>query len=287
MGNASMVRGGRFALGLFCFLAPVSPPIPAFAADYEKPGPATQTWIVTVGAWTYLQPEFEGSDELGFGVKPIIDIRRPGAREWLSLPSDHGGITLFSTNNFRIGPSFNFIQRRKEDDSDALRGLGDVDWALEVGAYAEYWLTDFVRTRAEARRGFNGHEGFVADFSADFVWRPLPPWTLTLGPRLSIADDEYMRTYFSVTPAQAVTSGLRAFDAQGGLKSAGALASVTYQWTPQFATMAYLEYARLLGDAADSPIVSERGSRDQFTVGVGAKYSFSVDTSGWTLFSGR
>jgi hypothetical protein len=35
--------------------------------------------------------------------------------------------------------------------------------------------------------------GFVADFSADFLWRPQPAWTLTLGPRLSLADDEHMR----------------------------------------------------------------------------------------------
>jgi MipA family protein len=282
-----MVRNGRVALVFFCFLAPASLTVPAVASDDKKPGTATQGWIVTVGAWTYLQPEFEGSDEFGFGVKPIVDFRRPGERAWLDLPTDHGGITLFSTGNFRVGPSFNFIQRRKEDDSDALRGLGNVDWALELGAYAEYWLTDSVRTRAEVRRGFNGHEGFVANFSADFVWRPLPAWTLTLGPRLSLADDEYMRTYFSVTPAQAVTSGLRAFDAQGGLKSAGALASVAYQWTPQFATMAYVEYARLLGDAADSPIVTDRGSRDQVTIGIGAKYTFSVDEPGWRLFSGR
>jgi outer membrane protein len=282
-----MVRMGRVALGFVCFLTPASLPVSAFAADDKKPGPATQTWIVTVGAWTYAQPVFEGSDEHDFGVRPILDIRRPGSREWLSLPTDHGGMTLYSTSNFRVGPSFNFIQRRKEEDSDALRGLGDVDWALEVGAYAEYWPADFARLRIEARRGFNGHEGFVADFSADFVWRPQPAWTLTLGPRLSLADDEYMRTYFSVTPAQALTSGLPGFDAKGGLKSTGAVASVTYQWTPQFATMAYVEYARLLGDAADSPIVTQRGSPDQVTVGVGAKYSFSVDAPAWGLFSGR
>jgi outer membrane protein len=278
-----MNRAGRFALGLLCLLTPVS----AFAADYGKPGPATQTWIVTVGAWTFAQPVFEGSDEYELGVRPILNIRRSDQREWLSLPNDRGIMTLFSTNNFRIGPSFDFIQKRKEGDSDALRGLGTVDWAIEVGAFAEYWPADFARLRAEVRRGFNGHEGFVADFSADFVWRPLPAWTLTAGPRLSLADSEYMSTYFSVTPAQAAGSGLRVYDAGGGVKSAGAGASLTYQWTPQIATTAFLEYARLLGDAADSPIVTERGSPDQVTVGLGVKYTFSVESAGWQLFPNR
>jgi outer membrane scaffolding protein for murein synthesis (MipA/OmpV family) len=125
------------------------------------------------------------------------------------------------------------------------------------------------------------------DRSEMIVWRPRPAWTLTLGPRLSLVDDDYMRTYFSVTTAQAVTSGLPAFEAGGGLKSAGALGSVTYQWTPQFATMAYAEYARLLGDAVDSPIVAQRGSPDQVTAGIGAKYSFSVDAPAWRFFPGR
>jgi outer membrane protein len=89
------------------------------------------------------------------------------------------------------------------------------------------------------------------------------------------------------TSAQAVTSGLPAFAARAGLKSTGAVGSVTYQWTPHLATMAYVEYARLLGDAADSPIVTQRGSPDQVTAGIGAKYSFSVDAPAWRFFSGR
>jgi outer membrane protein len=38
----------------------------------------------------------------------------------------------------------------------------------------------------------------------------------------------------------------------------------------------YIEYDRLLGDAAKSPIVTARGSANQTTVGIGASYSFDV-----------
>ncbi|MDQ8730232.1 MipA/OmpV family protein [Bradyrhizobium sp. LHD-71] len=278
---------GRFALPLVC-LSLFS--LPAFAQSPRQEqqglsGPASSEWLVTVGAWTYAQPEFEGSNDLTFGASPIINIRRRGEREWLSLPNDHGGPTLFSTANFRFGPSFNFVRER--DDDDALRGLGSVDWALEVGAFAEFWPADFFRTRVEVRRGFNGHEGFVADLSADAVWRLAPAWTLTAGPRLSVADGEYMSTYFSVSPFQSITSGLARYDAKGGFKSAGVGSSLTYQWTPAVATTAFVEYERLLGDAAKSPIVEDRGSPDQLTVGMGVKYTFSVVTANWPLFSGR
>jgi MipA family protein len=36
----------------------------------------------------------------------------------------------------------------------------------------------------------------------------------------------------------------------------------------------YVEYDRLLGDAAKSPLVTVRGSVNQTTVGIGASYSF-------------
>jgi MipA family protein len=37
---------------------------------------------------------------------------------------------------------------------------------------------------------------------------------------------------------------------------------------------AYVEYERLLGDAAKSPLVTLRGSPNQTTVGIGASYAF-------------
>jgi outer membrane protein len=282
-----MNRTGRSALVV---LPLAIPPIAAFGQPAQQepaPGTAAGEWMVTIGAWTFAQPSFEGSDELAFGAQPILNIRRRGTREWLSLPTDHGGATLFSTSNFRIGPSFKFVQKRDDGDYAALRGLGTVDWALEAGAFAEFWPTESLRTRLEIRRGFNGHQGFAAELSADGVRRLGESWILTVGPRLSFADGEYMNTYFSVSPAQAVASGLAPFDAEGGLKSAGLGTSLTYQWTPQIATTAFAEYARLLGDAARSPIVQDRGSPDQLSVGIGVKYTFSVGIPNWPLFSRR
>lgn len=285
-----MNRTGRFAALAISVLALAILPIAAFGQPAHQepvPGTASGEWLVMVGAWTFAQPSFQGSDELAFGVQPIFNMRRRGTREWLSLPTDHGGATLFSTSNFRIGPSLKFVQKRDDNDHAALRGLGAVDWALEAGAFAEFWPTESFRTRLEVRRGFNGHEGFVADLSADGVRRLGESWTLTAGPRLSFADGEYVNTYFSVSSAQAAASGLARFDAKGGLKSAGAGTSLTYQWTPQIATTGFAEYARLLGDAARSPIVQDRGAPDQLTVGIGVKYTFSVDTPNWLPFFGR
>ena len=61
-----------------------------------------------------------------------------------------------------------------------------------------------------------------------------------------------------------------------GVEAAGAGAQASYQWSPQWATYTYVEYQRLTGDVANSPLVSLRGTRDQLQFGVGVSYSFDM-----------
>jgi outer membrane protein len=69
---------------------------------------------------------------------------------------------------------------------------------------------------------------------------------------------------------------LPVYNAGGGLYSYGAGAQLEYFLSPQWSAHVFGEYERLTGDAANSPLVTQRGSADQFTVGVGATYSFNM-----------
>jgi MipA family protein len=100
--------------------------------------------------------------------------------------------------------------------------------------------------------------------------------TLSGGPRMTLADSNATSPYFSIDAVQSAASGLPAYDANGGLRSIGAGMQVRYQWNKQWATRAYAEYDRLMGDAAASPLVVERGSPDQIRFGFGATYSFDI-----------
>lgn len=251
-------------------LLPLLAATPVAAQDTGRP------WIVTMGLWTIGAPSFNGSDELALAVKPIMQFRREGEREWLNLPSDHGGPALFRTERFRIGPSINIEAERKAGDHAALAGLTDVPLTFEGGAFVEFWPGSMIRTRAELRRGIGGHEGLIANLSADVVLKPDARWTFTVGPRLAIADANYMAAYFGVTQAEAVSSGLRAYDPKAGLYSAGIGSSIKYQWTENWATLGYAQVDRLVGDAKESPI-TERGSETQITVGVGFTYTTQWD----------
>jgi MipA family protein len=244
--------------------------------DQIPPIPAD--WTVTIGAQGKMAPDYDGAKKRDVTPMPVFGLRPIGGKApRFRAPLDGPSIALINVGGFYFGPTGKFRQARKEsDDADHLRGLGDVNWAIEAGVFAEYWFIDWLRTRAEVRRGFHGHTGFVADLSADAVVPLEQRWTLSGGPRLSFADTKATAPYFGIDAVQSLASGLPTFDAKGGLHSFGAGVQARYQWTPQWEVRGYVEYSRLTGDAASSPLVVERGSRDQITLGFGASYAFDI-----------
>ncbi len=237
---------------------------------------STSDLIVTIGGWGNISPEFSGSSRYDIGGSPIIDIRHPGSKEWLSLPKDGIDYELFETDNFRAGPVGNLRWDFGNTRDRGLKEIGNtgVDLSLEIGAFVEYWPASFWRTRLEARNAVYGAEGWVFDFSTDLVWHPSSKWTLAAGPRLSIADSDYMNAYYGITAGESQNLHLAKYDASAGVRSTGAGLYAEYKVTDQLTTMASLEYERLVASAADSPFVREDGSPDQFTISFGAKYQF-------------
>jgi MipA family protein len=154
--------------------------------------------------------------------------------------------------------------------------VDQVDFTFEPGLFANFLISDSFRLRAEARRGIGGHEGWVGDLGADAFFRPGPDTVISIGPRLRLADEDYMESYFGVTPAVALRSGLPVYQPEGGIKAAGAMFGITHQLSRSFGVYAYAGYDRLVGDAADSPIVRQFGSEDQFSGGLTLYYSFRM-----------
>jgi outer membrane protein len=260
-------------------------PAAAMAADplFTLPAPPFEvpvlpsvsgTWTVSVGAGAEYKPDFEGAKRSMLSPVPIFAIRRAGSAETFRGPRDSASIALLDFGNLRAGPAGKFVAARKANDFTELNGLGDVKAAVELGGFVEYFPVDWFRTRVEVRQGFGGHTGVTADFSADVIVPVMQGLTLSAGPRFTLESTGAVAPYFGITAVQAMATGLPQFNAQGGAHSVGAGAQVSYRFNPQWEVHSYVEYQRLLGDAANSPLVVQRGSPNQTTVGIGASYSF-------------
>lgn len=246
--------------------------VPAQAAE-RAPNP---DWTITIGVEGRVMPAFAGANSSVLRPVPIFRIRRAGTQDSFRSPRDGASIALYDAGRFKLGPTVKFRYARKEKDDNDLRGLGDIDWAVEAGAFAEFWPTEWLRTRAELRQGIGGHHGLVGDLTADVVVPVTGQLTLSGGPRMTVASAKATDPYFSITAAQAAASGLPVYDAGGGIWSYGVGAQARYAWSQRWAGHMFIEYERLAGDAANSPLVTQRGSRDQIQVGIGTTYAFDV-----------
>jgi outer membrane scaffolding protein for murein synthesis (MipA/OmpV family) len=235
-------------------------------------------WIVTLGGGTEYGPSYEGASNLSFSFVPYFDIRRFGEPPDLSPPDDNIDYSLIKWGALELGPVAGYRGSRSTSDDSALEGLHDIDWSVDAGIFAQYWvIPDRFRLRVEGRQALRENYGFVADFFAD-VFQPVgSKIILSAGPRLSLADTSYMRNNFGITPQEAADNGsLAPFDIGGGLKSIGFVVSASYQFTDTMTLQVYDKYDRLVGDAADSPIVTDIGSADQNTIGITLRRSFEI-----------
>lgn len=219
-------------------------------------------------------PDYIGSDD----YRPrftgaVVLSRRDAAPAPAGAPDDGVSLGLIGTGPLTAGVAGRW--RSPRDNDDDLRGFEKIDGAVEVGVFVNWWAADWLRFRAEARHGFGGHHSWVGDFGADAIVRA-DPWVFTAGPRLGWGDADFTRKYFEITPSEAAASphGLQPYSPSGAAWSPGALVSAEYQVNPRWSVETVGTYRRVTGDAADSPIVADLGSRDQFIASLSVRYTF-------------
>jgi outer membrane scaffolding protein for murein synthesis (MipA/OmpV family) len=100
-----------------------------------------------------------------------------------------------------------------------------------------------------------------------------------LGVQAERVGNGFAQTYFGVTPAGAVASGLPVYSVDGGWKNWRTSLFAAHTLTgdlraPKLSLFGGVAYSRLLGDFARSPVVSVAGDRDQFFALGGLSYTF-------------
>lgn len=251
---------------------PLSLAAPAAAQDEVGEG---HRFIATVGAGALILPKYTGADDYGVYPLPIVGLRREGQPLPFEAPDDGFGFGLLrSSSRFNFGPDFSFQNKRRERDVGAP--VGNVGFTIEAGGFAEVYVADQLRLRVAGRKGLGGHDGWVGNISADFVVRDGDRMIFSIGPRARLADGAFHRAYFGVTPTAATATGLPVYRPGGGFYSIGANTSLTRRIGRNWGIYAFGGYERLVGDAADSPVVRTFGSRDQFAGGLGLFYEFGI-----------
>jgi MipA family protein len=242
--------------------------------SFAQSGWFSGDWGLTLGVAALSVPEYEGDDKYRFLAQPIVSFGRQGTERRFSSRNDNISMGLIDTGSFRAGPTGKLIFKRDGGDSDDLVGLDPVRFGVELGGFAEVYPTDWLRVRGEVRHGIRAHDGIVADLSADAFMNLSPTVQISAGPRVSMASSDYFDAYYGVSASESLASGLAPYTPEGGFRSVGVGAAIKWDVTDKVETSLFGEYSRLVGPAADSSLVRERGSENQFLIGVSATYRF-------------
>ncbi|MEO6386785.1 MAG: MipA/OmpV family protein [Croceibacterium sp.] len=223
-----------------------------------------------MGVQTY--PSYPGADK--HDLAPLFNVDRARGDDPFPFEAPDQGfdLALVKSHGFSFGPVLNFENSRKPDDVGAA--VPKVKLSIEPGVFASVQLTDSFRLRGDVRKGVTGHKGWIGDVGADYVVRNGDNWLFSIGPRVSWSSNRYQDAYFGVSPEASLTSGLPTYNPGSGIMSYGATSSFLTQLSRDWGIMAYAKYDRLVGDAADSPLVQVYGSRNQLSGGLALSYTF-------------
>lgn len=235
------------------------------APGYENTKDDEREWAISFGIAGGVSPDYEGSSDYEFSFGPNIGA---SWRDRIFYKGKSLGANIIKEKNFKVGPIVSWSSGRDEDDNDKLEGLGDVDSSIEAGGFLAYRMKP-MRFRLEIRQDIDsGHEGALVELSGGTTL----PFTK---PRVFVslgtvwASDDYMQSFFGVDTGQSAASGLKKYNADAGIKEVNLGVTAGYSITPRWRVGGKIEYKRLVGDAADSPIVDDE---DQFLAGISLTY---------------
>lgn len=249
------------------------------------PALAEGDWAGQIGIGAFSGPEFLGSSKTDSSAMPMFELVW---RDRIFIGADGIGYT-YNIDAFSVSAAIGYDGGREEKDSVFLRGLGDIDGGATFNLGFEYELGP-VTPYLEVTKYTKGSEGLSATIGIEGM---IPLRVLT--GRMSMADmgridspreagpmliaglsadwgnDDYNQTYYGVTGAQALTSGLAQYNATSGFHAVNLELGIRAPISDRWSLGASVTYSELMGDAKDSPFVQDKSGT---SVGVFAMYSF-------------
>jgi outer membrane scaffolding protein for murein synthesis (MipA/OmpV family) len=243
-----------------------------------------------VGLGVFSVPDWYGSGDQEARAAPLVRYAFDETR-YIQLVGPELRANLMPRTDIRFGPLLRFRQRRDDDVNDNIVShMRPVASATEIGVFADYHMplepnrplhkvvfsADLVGNTTGVYSGPTGNirATYFYPFEQGIMGHPLVG---TLGFGLFLASDHFNDRYFGIHGSDVLLFPKRAgqpYKADGGLTSIKIPFSLSSQVDPKWLVTVAGRYERLLGDAADSPVVKDRGDENQWIIGIAASYLF-------------
>ena len=213
----------------------------------------------TAGAAFIAGTEYPGSNERRNMILPLLDYQWTNG--WFAGTSNGVGYEFGKRQDMQYGLRLTFDRGRDAKRSNVLRGMGDVDIKPEAGGFFNYFVSPQIFLTSSLRLGAgNNGRGMLVDLGAGYATQLAPQWRMAVGAAATLANADYMQSYFGVTTAQAAASGHTVHTPGSGLRDVRASLSLNYFLTRQVTFTTALSVSALQGGAKDSPLTRKATS---------------------------
>ncbi len=231
----------------------------------STPDRFSDQWRFQLGGGVINVPRYPGSRDDANRVVPILGISY-GRYFVGGVPGGGGapagiGVYLVKTAHWSFGLDVGDDVRKPRRASDApiLHGWGDIPGTVHGGLFSNYtieWLTVHGSVSA------GGHnEGVRVSLGVDLTYQATPRLRLSVGPEVTWVNNQYAMTFFGIDTPQSEIGGIAQYRARSGVNSLGGSARANYMLTARWSLAALVSYARLQGDAANSPVTTDKNQR--------------------------
>ena len=238
---------------------------PATNGMSSAPDPFSDKWKFTVGGGVINGARYPGSRYDFTRGLPLVSISYGryffGADPGGGTPAGVGAY-LLRTEHWAIGLDIGGDTRkpRRATDDPILRGWGDIPGTARGGMFASY-TRDWFSVRGSISDALAHHEGVLASLAVEAKYHLTRRLTLSIGPELTWVNNQYASTFFGIDAAQSEIAGVAPYRARGGINTAGGSAGARYLLTDHWSPGTHVSYGKLQGDAADSPVTTDKTQR--------------------------
>jgi len=245
------------------FVAPVVEKLSGFTSILTLLTP--EETQLSLGIGPVFKPDYFGSDDYEVQPDPQVFIQ---FQNFSFFDDDGADLALFGFSGFKLGPSLRLVGDRREEENPALEGLGDVGVTFELGGFASTTFRERYSFKFKVRRGIaTGHRGLIVDACGTALLFRYGRFSTSISAQASWIGNDYADTFFSITDAQSTNSGLRQFEARSGFRNLGGSLNGYINLGQRWSLNPYIQYDYIIGNVADSPLVADLGSRNQFRTG--------------------
>jgi outer membrane protein len=236
--------------------------------DFYNLGQRPNETAVRAGLITLNAPRYQGADEQKVSIVPGIFFQ--ASNGLFADPINGVGYVFEPAGKLIYGVRANIETGRSLEDT--LPGFEKIKLRLNPGVFANYTVNDQLTLKSALRTGLgDAGDGGLLNLGATYKLYNANFVSVNLNASVKFGSNSYLQSYFGVTPAQSAASGLAAYQPASGLAMAQVGLTGGFPISREIYIFSSVSVQRLMGDAANSPIVKKKTQPAAF---IGAVYSF-------------